>query len=379
MLSNRRRLSQRRVPGILALASGLIAWLPIAEAQIWRPQRTPNPDPFNDLLTSISVVSATDIWSVGQVAVHFDGIKWSAVPIVTAGDLGTFDLNGIAALSATDAWAVGEYGTNGIEHTIIEHWDGTSWSTVASPQFLNGGILTGMSAVSPQSIYACGWFVNDASTLILPFVVHWNGSSWIPLATPTPPSDTFSTRISALSDTDIWVVGYSLGQQFANRTFAMHFDGASWSIVTTPNVGGGDNKLSDVLAVAANDAWGVGSSNNGAEQTLIEHWNGSAWSVVPSPNMSPALGNRLFGIGKLSPTSVWTCGSFFDPDGSNNQSPLIEHWDGTQWTISTAAAFGASDTLFGVATISPSTVFLCGGAIFPPTIRTFVMKTIHGN
>jgi hypothetical protein len=86
----------------------------------------------------------------------------------------------------------------------------------------------------------------------------------------------------------------------------------------------------------------------------------------------------LFGIGKVSPTSLWACGSYFDPDGSNNQRPLIEHWNGAQWTISPAAPFGSSDTLFGVATLAPSTVFLAGGAIFPPTIRTFVLKTIQG-
>ncbi len=378
MCSIRSRLDPLLHLRVFAIASGLLALAPSAGAQIWRAVRTPNPDPFNDLLTSISAVNASDIWSVGQVAAHFDGVKWSAIPIVTAGDLGTFDLNGVAAFSATNAWAVGEYATGGIEHTIIEHWDGVSWSQVSSPQFQNGSIFTGISAVSSQSIYASGWFVNDASTLILPMVAHWSGASWSLLATPTPPSDTFATKISALSDSDIWLVGYSLGQQFTNRTFAMHFNGTSWTIVPTPNVGGGDNKLSDVVAVAANDAWAVGSSDNGGEQTLIEHWNGSAWSVVPSPNASPSLGNRLFGIGALSATSVWACGSFFDPDGSNNQSPLIAHWDGMQWTLSPTAPLGNSDTLFGVATLPPNLVFLCGGAIYPPTIRTLVLKTTHG-
>jgi hypothetical protein len=75
---------------------------------------------------------------------------------------------------------------------------------------------------------------------------------------------------------------------------------------------------------------------------------------------------------------VWACGSFFNPDGSNNQSPLIEHWDGLQWTLSPAAPLGNSDTLFGVATLPPNLVFLSGGAIYPPTIRTLVLKTTHG-
>ena len=152
----------------------------------------------------------------------------------------------------------------------------------------------------------------------------------------------------------------------------------AWSFVSTPNVGGGDNKLSDVVALSSNDVWAVGASDNGGEQTLIEHWNGSAWSVIPSPNVSPSFGNRLFGVGALSANSIWACGSYFAPDGSGQQHTLVEHWDGTQWSVSSSPTIGYTDTLFGVATLSPSTVWLAGAADFPPTFRTFILKTTHG-
>ena len=42
-------------------------------------------------------------------------------------------LYGLAALSASDAWAVGLYQNGTGVLTLTEHWDGTSWRLVASP------------------------------------------------------------------------------------------------------------------------------------------------------------------------------------------------------------------------------------------------------
>ena len=58
-----------------------------------------------------------------------------------------------------------------------------------------------------------------------------------------------------------------------------------WSVVPSPN-GSSTSNLSAVAAVSANDIWAVGSSGNqmSGAQTLIEHWNGLSWSVVTSPN-----------------------------------------------------------------------------------------------
>src|ERR1043165_7899800 len=52
-----------------------------------------------------------------------------------------------------------------------------------------------------------------------------------------------------------------------------------WSVVSSPNP---DivNVLNDVEVVTANDVWAVGFSQN---QTLIEHWDGTSWSGVSSP------------------------------------------------------------------------------------------------
>ncbi len=50
--------------------------------------------------------------------------QWNIVPSPNEPSANNF-LLGVAALSPNDAWAVGSH---------IEHWDGTSWSIVPSPQ-----------------------------------------------------------------------------------------------------------------------------------------------------------------------------------------------------------------------------------------------------
>src|SRR5215469_6280943 len=58
------------------------------------------------------------------------------------------------------------------------------------------------------------------------------------------------------------------------------------SFVPSPNAGSGANALFGVSAIASNDVWAVGEfSSVSAGQTLVEHWNGVSWSVVASPNV----------------------------------------------------------------------------------------------
>src|SRR6185437_11881171 len=49
-----------------------------------------------------------------------------------------------------------------------------------------------------------------------------------------------------------------------------------------------DNRLQGVAVLSACDAWAVGfeSGDRGdnPDQSLIEHWDGTSWTVVPSPD-----------------------------------------------------------------------------------------------
>lgn len=55
---------------------------------------------------------------------HWNGRTWTLVPTPAAGIL-----TGVATASAASAWAVGFWTASG--NAVIEHWDGTAWTSPA--------------------------------------------------------------------------------------------------------------------------------------------------------------------------------------------------------------------------------------------------------
>ena len=54
-------------------------------------------------------------------------------------------------------------------------------------------------------------------------ILHWNGSSWRRVASPSPASYSTLTGISATSASNAWAVGYA-----GSRTVILHWNGRSW-------------------------------------------------------------------------------------------------------------------------------------------------------
>jgi len=266
-------------------------------------------------------------------------------------------LSGVAAVSATDAWAVGTSGSQ-MSHgqTLIEHWDGAHWQIVKSPN--PGSIynsLYAVTAVSATNVWAVGYYVNTTG-VTQTLTEHWNGTSWSVVKSPSPASmnnELFS--VAAVSATDVWAVGF-ITRNSANgpveQTLIEYWNGTSWSVVKSPNVGTSP-VLNGVAAVSATDAWAVG--NSGFNQTLIEHWNGTSWSVVKSP--SPGSGDDLRGVAAVSANDVWATGYTFN--GSSIQT-LVEHWNGTNWQVVKSPNVGTSPTFSGVAAVSAHDVWAVG-------------------
>ncbi len=78
-----------------------------------------------------------------------------------------------------------------------------------------------------------------------------------------------------------------------------------------------------VSASAATDAWAVGFSILGRRDhgTLIEHWNGTAWSVNSSLVVTGSAA-QLNGVVDLSPANAWAV-------GLGSGGALLEHWNGS--------------------------------------------------
>jgi hypothetical protein len=115
---------------------------------------------------------------------------------------------------------------------------------------------------------------------------------------------------------------------------------AAWTVVSSPNASPGNNVLAAVDSVSASDVWSVGSADNGNgnQQPLIEHWDGTAWSVVPGPSV---LNGVLNGVSAKSSRAAWAVGQSF-------KGALIERWNGTSWSIVPSPSPGSQAGLSGV-------------------------------
>jgi hypothetical protein len=351
---------------------------------------TPNNNFNNDLL-AVSASSSSDIWAVGQTTMHYDGTNWTAfeAPMIH-GDNTSF-LGGVADVSPTLAWAVGTVGIDeGNPGQVIEQWNGTEWSVAAGPHFTSGEqpSLYGMTMISPDDIWAVGnLLVDNAENDVL--FEQYNGQSW----TATAPFANlgFLLAISADASNDIWAVGFSGAENDNSQTLVVHYDGKSWSIVESPSVGNGANQLNGVLALAPDNVWAVGFSTpeappqEAAALTLIEHWDGTSWTVVSSPNQGPTSiyeSNKLHGVTAVSSTDLYAFGEYFAASGSGNQMTLLLHYNGTAWSIipspnPTKSNF-LSDFLGAGVVPSPGIVWIVGGEDDAPHDNTLAIETTSG-
>ena len=153
----------------------------------WSPVTLPDSSFAPGLGQSISATSASDIWLVGGTtggqaeALHFNGTAWTVVPMAqpAPGPFGAgTQITAVTAISPADAWAVGTDFTNG---TLIEHWDGTSWSIVPSPS-LSGDpsfSVTGIAARSATDVYVVGSVLPCANCGgFRALILRWNGTAW---------------------------------------------------------------------------------------------------------------------------------------------------------------------------------------------------------
>ena len=99
----------------------------------------------------------------------------------------------MAAVSANDIWAVGAFVDPNLNanQTLTEHWDGTSWSVIPSPNATTGNnVLTGVTALSTGDVVAVG-SANSANNQTSTDLILANneplGSAPVPPATPPSP------------------------------------------------------------------------------------------------------------------------------------------------------------------------------------------------
>jgi hypothetical protein len=289
--------------------------------------------------------------------------RWGTVS--AAGEGGLAD---VTALSADDVWAVGpddEVGAG--SRTVIQRWTGSSWKAVQSPNasIAEGSVnfLTGVDAITPEDAWAVGMAAesyplhrgNPGRSLI----EHWDGRTWSIVPAPSPGG--FESRlnaVAAVSSDDVWAVGHR-GEGTRAVPMIQHWDGTAWAIVPGPDVVDDTDgaSLDDVLAFATDDVWAVGSQSSGI---LIEHWDGSRWSLVEAPD----LGRHAFlqAVDGSSRDDVWAVGWTMSASiEAEPTPPIVLHFDGERWDpIQLPMPENTYLVLRAVAVIGPADVWVGG-------------------
>jgi hypothetical protein len=260
------------------------------------------------VFNAVAAVAPNDVWAAGYwnadpgytgsglpLFEHWNGSAWQVVP---SPDVGGGQIWGLAAVASNDVWAVGELTT---ARTLVEHWNGSSWKRVRAPYGDSLGWLFGVSARSANDVWAAGaaYHGEELDTLVL----HWDGSSWTEFSSANSP-DEYNQLAAIYADPasdDLWAVG--------NRTpglgyfqLSEHYDGATWTVLAAPP--GHDEVVLNGVTMDANGvAWAVSSTYGSGP--LIQFWNGSAWQVDQVPEL---FGAGLWAITRIGST-LWTVGS----------------------------------------------------------------------
>lgn len=347
---------RRRIIGAAAVIAALAA-TPALAATTWKVDTVPQPAGVDFTnFGGVFVASSKEAFAVGgqrqsssdnftQLIEEWTGSSWSIVNGATVPGATTTSFNAAGGSGPGDVWAVGGQ-SGGANSTLIEHFNGTSFSNVTSPS-IAAGSFDSVSADSPSDAWAVGGqMVSEPhNTFNTTLTEHWNGSTWSVVSNPFGntssvfPHDSL-VSVVAISPTDAWAIGVQ-AQQHGRSSILENWNGTSWTIVSQPVSGAQLNSLS---ATGPDDVWAVG--NDG----LIEHFDGTSWSQVSNP----AGGDEnLASVSALSPTDGWTVSA----DGT-----LTEQGDGTSFTaVATASPLPAGLRISAVSGISGGPLFAVGG------------------
>lgn len=147
--------------------------------------------------------------------------------------------------------------------------------------------------MSPTDVYVVGG--NDGSNG--PAALHYDGTSWSHVATN-------------VTNTDLWwTFGFADGTLFASGEGGtiLQLQNGSFTPMTTPGQGT-SVVVFGMWGAASNDVWAVGGLLDGGGGGFVWHYDGTAWTArtdVPSN----ATSNTMFKVNGRSSTDVWMVGS----------------------------------------------------------------------
>jgi hypothetical protein len=259
-----------------------------------------------------------------QVLRHFDGISWSEQSLPSEVDGFAFSASG--GTSDGYAWFMGTraHTVYEIEVVIMPVVNGmigpveiTTSSVSSNGSVDASGAPIDISASSPYDVWALTAFGD---------IIHFDGSSWSAMSVPNVNSfRNYAKAIYAASPDDVWIVGYGGDGRATYIGYAQHWNGSSWSVVSTPLDGQDPSEFRDIDGSGSDDIWIAGSGIGGED--IMLHWDGNEWSRFDANISYPAAMARVMA---MAPGNAW---------GVPLQSNTLRYWDGVIWNEAPGFSF----------------------------------------
>ena len=339
-----------------------------AKVTTWSRSLSANTGPMHNVLMAATYAGHT-AWAVGD---FFNGSadstlterrssgQWQVVTSPNASQKHN-ELDAVSGSSSSDVWAVGRYQpASGQEQTLVEHFNGTAWSVVASPNVgSNHNELDGVVSIDPYDAWAVGHYDTSTVPADKALIEHWDGTSWkiVPAPKFLAPISDLNAIAATPENGPLWAVG---SQQLGLRTISLvceYLDGV-WRVVPSPNHGPYSNVLFGVESASLRDMWAVGSASHGASGTAVTmHWDGQDIDLEHVPRR---LTHHyvLSAIATDHSRRVFAVGNYYS---GHADVALILQWTGKHWVEVTAPQAGAlHNALLGVTTSPGETPIAVG-------------------
>jgi len=223
--------------------------------------RVPFPSLANEVVVAAAASSATNVWAFTDRLGKSRALRWNGQHWTVARSFSRV-IGGAAVLSSSDVWVFGEPDIPGA-NLGAWHYNGRSWSQVASGHGLEGG-----SGLSASDI----WAFDGAD------VAHWNGSTWSrkSLASLLPAkhllNDPALTGIFEQSRHSVYAIANGQLQDEGGPLVLLHWNGSAWSKVAGGNFGFGE--LQQVSSDGHGGLWLPMPAFGGQKSYLLHYSNG---------------------------------------------------------------------------------------------------------
>lgn len=357
------------------VAAAALALLPTV-ALSWKAMEHAQTSGQDAIFHSVKAFSGTDAWAVGHrfgtvggalefrtLTFHWDGAEWRQSPSldIESAPSTTF-FKSVDGLRGGPVFAAGWFRRpRESAQTMIQRFDGSSWSLVPTPNpSATGNYLEAIAVASETVAYAAG-SSHDRAQDGVGLLIRWDGIEWTPVTLPALDfclKWTYLTGLAVRPSGHGLATGYCLKPDGDYQGFVLRGNGARWRLAAGPRELPGSTILNDVDFVSSTEAWAVGSRQYDAhEEALILRLQEGAWTELPPPAGSDAT--ALMAVAAASPTMAWAVGN-----GTSSQPPFAGvatlYWDGATWRDVRAGDFG---TLRGVDVLRSGRAFAAGAII----------------